>query len=129
MALACLVAAGSFFATAFLAGAFFAAALAGAFSAGAFLAVDWALMTDIIPKATAGRYMGILNAGTAMAGPVYRASLFGDSEQRLPDAEGWGLVFAGSLTAVIPTVLLFAMPQPAWDAARKATQPARPTKR
>jgi len=43
--------------------------------AGAFLAVDWALMTDIIPKATAGRFMGISNVGTAMAGPV--AALLG----------------------------------------------------
>lgn len=40
------------------------------FSAGAFLAVDWALMTDIIPKASAGRYMGISNVATAAAGPV-----------------------------------------------------------
>jgi len=38
--------------------------------AGSFLAVDWALMTDIIPKRTAGRYMGISNLGTALAGPV-----------------------------------------------------------
>lgn len=38
---------------------------------GAFLSVDWALMTDVIPKDTSGRYMGILNAGTAMAEPVY----------------------------------------------------------
>ncbi|HEX2141400.1 MAG TPA: MFS transporter [Candidatus Limnocylindria bacterium] len=38
---------------------------------GAFLSADWALMADVIPKATAGRYMGILNAGTAMAGPLY----------------------------------------------------------
>jgi MFS family permease len=39
-------------------------------SAGSFLAVDWALITDIIPKATAGRYMGISNAATAIAGPL-----------------------------------------------------------
>ncbi len=38
---------------------------------GIFLAADWALMADVIPKATSGRYMGILNAGTAMAGPVF----------------------------------------------------------
>jgi MFS family permease len=38
---------------------------------GLFLSADWALMSDVIPKATAGRYMGILNAGTAMAGPVF----------------------------------------------------------
>jgi MFS family permease len=39
-------------------------------AAGAFLAVDWALMTDIIPKATSGRYMGISNVVTAAAGPL-----------------------------------------------------------
>jgi MFS family permease len=39
--------------------------------AGTFLSVDWALMTDVIPKETTGRYMGILNTGTAVAGPVY----------------------------------------------------------
>jgi MFS family permease len=38
---------------------------------GTFLSADWGLMADVIPKETAGRYMGILNAGTAMAGPVY----------------------------------------------------------
>jgi MFS family permease len=38
---------------------------------GIFLSADWALMADVIPKHTAGRYMGILNAGTAMAGPVF----------------------------------------------------------
>ena len=40
------------------------AALFGA-SQGAFLAVDWALMTDIIPKAASGRYMGLSNVVTA----------------------------------------------------------------
>ncbi len=39
--------------------------------AGAFLSTDWALMSDIVPKETAGRYMGILNAGTAAAGPIF----------------------------------------------------------
>ena len=38
---------------------------------GVFLSADWALMADVIPKETAGRYMGILNTGTAMAGPVF----------------------------------------------------------
>ena len=35
---------------------------------GAFLAVDWALMTDIIPKAESGRYMGISNVVTGASG-------------------------------------------------------------
>ncbi|HUP83158.1 MAG TPA: MFS transporter [Candidatus Limnocylindria bacterium] len=39
-------------------------------SGGAFLVVDWALMTDIIPKARTGRYMGISNVATASAGPI-----------------------------------------------------------
>ncbi len=38
-------------------------ALFGA-AAGTFLAVDWALMTDIIPKASSGRYMGLSNVAT-----------------------------------------------------------------
>ena len=35
---------------------------------GMFLAVDWALMTDIIPKASSGRYMGMTNVATASSG-------------------------------------------------------------
>jgi predicted MFS family arabinose efflux permease len=34
---------------------------------GTFLAVDWALMTDIIPRASAGRYMGMSNVATGSA--------------------------------------------------------------
>jgi MFS family permease len=54
----------------------FAVALAGlvfvGISSGSFLAVDWALMTDIIPKATTGRYMGISAVATGLAGPLAR---------------------------------------------------------
>ncbi len=39
-------------------------------AAGTFLAVDWALMTDIIPKAATGRYMGLSNVATGLAGTV-----------------------------------------------------------
>jgi MFS family permease len=35
-----------------------------------FLSVDWALMTDIIPKAAAGRYMGLSNVATGAAAPL-----------------------------------------------------------
>jgi Na+/melibiose symporter-like transporter len=38
--------------------------------AGMFLSVDWALMVDIIPKVTAGRYMGISNVVTATSGAI-----------------------------------------------------------
>ncbi len=37
---------------------------------GVFLAVDWALMTDIIPKASSGRYMGLSNVATAASGII-----------------------------------------------------------
>lgn len=37
---------------------------------GSFLAVDWALMTEIIPKESSGRYMGISNVATATNGVV-----------------------------------------------------------
>ncbi len=47
--------------------AFLGALLYGV-SAGIFLAVDWALMTDIIPKASSGRYMGLSNVATASSG-------------------------------------------------------------
>ena len=46
-------------------------------STGSFLAVDWALMTDIIPKASSGRFMGISNVATASAGIL--ATAFGGS--------------------------------------------------
>jgi MFS family permease len=38
--------------------------------AGSFLAVDWALMTEIIPRASSGRYMGVSNVATATNGVV-----------------------------------------------------------
>jgi MFS family permease len=41
-------------------------------ASGSFLAVDWALMTDIIPKATTGRYMGISAVATGLSGPLAR---------------------------------------------------------
>ncbi|HEV8545175.1 MAG TPA: MFS transporter [Candidatus Limnocylindrales bacterium] len=34
-------------------------------SAGTFLAVDWALITDIIPRVSSGRYMGLSNVATS----------------------------------------------------------------
>ena len=45
------------------------AVLVGA-GAGTFLAVDWALITDLVPKVSAGRYTGISNVATATNGLV-----------------------------------------------------------
>jgi MFS family permease len=39
-------------------------------ASGTFVAVDWALMTDIIPKASSGRFMGISNLAVGLAGAV-----------------------------------------------------------
>ena len=49
---------------------FILGAVALGVATGTFLAVDWALMTDIIPKAASGRYMGISNIATASAGSL-----------------------------------------------------------
>jgi MFS family permease len=45
-------------------------------SAGMFLSVDWALMTDIIPRISAGRYMGLSNVATGSA-PLFAAAVGG----------------------------------------------------
>lgn len=47
--------------------AFAGSALFG-ISAGTFLAVDWALLVESIPRAAAGRFMGLSNVATAAAG-------------------------------------------------------------
>ena len=49
---------------------FIAGAVLMGIGTGSFLAVDWALMTDIIPKAASGRYMGISNVATATNGVI-----------------------------------------------------------
>jgi MFS family permease len=74
-------------------------------SAGIFLAVDWALMTDIIPKASSGRYMGLSNVATASAGVL--AVAVGGTLMDLvggPDAGGSGpraaLLFGVALLGV-----------------------------
>ncbi len=65
---------------------------AGLFGAGTgmFLAVDWALMTDIIPKASSGRYMGISNVATASAG-VFAVMSGGPLHDVVDNALGAGL--------------------------------------
>jgi MFS family permease len=85
----------------------FGAALFGA-SQGTFLAVDWALLTDIIPRASSGRYMGLSNVVTAssttiaviIGGPlidiVNRATTIGTGE-RLELVFGVGYFIIGAL--------------------------------
>jgi hypothetical protein len=37
---------------------------------GGYLAVDWALMTEVIPLASSGRFMGLANVANSLATPV-----------------------------------------------------------
>jgi MFS family permease len=74
-------------------------------ASGTFLAVDWALMTDIIPKAASGRYMGISNIAVAAGGPF--ASVVGGAilffiggPARLPE---------GPRVAFVAAIVLFAL--------------------
>jgi MFS family permease len=48
----------------------YAGALLYGVAGGVFVAVDWALMTDIIPRASSGRYMGLSNVATGASSPV-----------------------------------------------------------
>lgn len=96
-----------------------AAAVPIGICSGVFLGVDWALMTDIIPKAESGRYMGISNIAVASAGPI--ASTVGGL-----------LVFVVSLATLGPGVAYRAifvlmaveLAVGAW-ALRRVTEPAR----
>ena len=74
-------------------------------SAGAFLAVDWALITDIIPKASSGRYMGISNVATASAG-VLAIALGGVVLDRIAGLHGDA---AGPVAAMWLAVALMAL--------------------
>ena len=91
-----------------------AALLPLGFSTGAFLVVDWALMTDIIPKASAGRYMGISNVATASAGPLglalagvvlYFVTLAGLPQPGAPDIDS--TTFGLAPRAAIASLLIF----------------------
>jgi Na+/melibiose symporter-like transporter len=81
----------------------FAGALLYGISAGMFLAVDWALMTDIIPKASSGRYMGISNVATASAS-IFALALGGT----LMDAvDQWAGLGSGPRAAYALAVVFF----------------------
>ena len=112
--------------------AFLGALLYGV-SAGMFLAVDWALMTDIIPKASSGRYMGLSNVATASAGVLAIAvggtlmDLVGGPglDPSGPRAALWmavGLIGLGALL-LIPVDERRREDTPAGLAAAAATQP------
>jgi MFS family permease len=74
-------------------------------ASGTFLAVDWALMTDIIPKASSGRFMGISNLAVGLAGPV-AALLAGPIIDAVGGTAETG---AGPRAAFLAGILLFAL--------------------
>ena len=85
-------------------------------SAGIFLAVDWALMTDIIPKASSGRYMGLSNVATASAG-VLAVAVGGTLMDYIggPTGEGSGpraALWLGVVLLGIGAVLLWPVNEP-----------------
>jgi MFS family permease len=91
---------------------------------GIFLAVDWALMTDIIPRASAGRYMGMSNVATGSA-PLFAAAIGGIVldvvSTASTDATGARAAFlVGVVLFLVAAVLL----RPVVEPTRGAAQPA-----
>lgn len=75
---------------------------------GMFLTVDWALMTDVIPKRTAGRYMGISNVVTASAGAIagFIGGIIVDTVDRVAYGAGPRLALLLALTFFVIGMLL-----------------------
>jgi MFS family permease len=80
------------------------AALLGS-SQGTFLSVDWALMTDIIPKAASGRYMGLSNVVTASSTTI-AVAIGGLTMDAVGDAVGIG---AGPRTVMLIGIIYFTL--------------------
>ncbi|HSL98497.1 MAG TPA: MFS transporter [Candidatus Deferrimicrobiaceae bacterium] len=98
---------------------------------GTFLAVDWALMTDIIPKASSGRFMGISNLAVGLAGPTagFVAGPLIDLVGGVAETgEGPRAAFlAGSLLFAVSAVFLWPVdPRPREQRALAAPSPTAP---
>jgi MFS family permease len=93
------------------------AVLLGA-AAGTFLAVDWALMTDIIPKAASGRYMGISNIAVAASGALAGwvvgplIDIVGRHEAQLPEGPRVAMTVAVSFFVLSAVFLRRVDPRP-----------------
>jgi MFS family permease len=72
-------------------------------ASGGFLAVDWALMTEVIPRASAGRYMGLSNVATGSS-TVVGATLGGLVMDAVNRAAGVG---PGPRAALVVAALLY----------------------
>ena len=84
---------------------------------GTFLSVDWALMTDIIPRASAGRYMGMSNVATGSA-PLFAAALGGlvldtVSARSTPEAGARAAFLVGVALFAVSATLLRPVVEPA----------------
>jgi Na+/melibiose symporter-like transporter len=94
------------------------AAIPVGIGAGMFVSVDWALMVDIIPRVTAGRYMGISNVVTATSGAVATTiSGFVIGATAGPGAD----ISFGPRLAIVMTVAWYAIG--AWALRRVDTRP------
>ena len=93
------------------------AALLGS-SQGTFLSVDWALMTDIIPKAASGRYMGLSNVVTASSTTI-AVAIGGLTMDAVGRAVGIG---AGPRTVMLLGIIYFTLGA---FALRPVVEPAR----
>jgi MFS family permease len=98
---------------------------------GAFLSVDWALMTAIIPMASAGRYMGFSNIVDALNGPLASAlgaftmaAVAGAAGDVIGGRTG---MFLGVLVFAIGALLLRPVREPRRSDAVPALVPAGPS--
>ena len=95
--------------------------------AGTFLAVDWALMTDIIPRAASGRYMGISNIAVAAAGTL-AGLLVGPLIDRVGGIDqlptGPRVAFAAGVAFFVFSAILLRRVDPRPRAQRLAAEPA-----
>lgn len=81
-------------------------------ASGSFVAVDWAFMTDIIPKISAGRYMGLSNVADALGGAT-------------ADATGPRVAYAASIVLlIIAAILLRPVRDPAAERIAATRRPA-----
>jgi MFS family permease len=91
-----------------------AAALVLGLGIGVFLSSSWALLTDLVPPASAGRYLGVANIATAGGSAVARllgGLLIDPLNHWLGDtASGYRIVYVLALLAfVVGTLLLLAL--------------------
>jgi MFS family permease len=95
-------------------------------ASGVFVAVDWALMTDIIPRASSGRYMGLSNVATGVSSP-FAVAVGGIVADVVNRAAGIGVGMRVSMLVALGLyVLAAAALRPVREPRRPATRLAAP---